>query len=354
MRRLEEATLENAAKFYASEWLRADRKNSSTGRFIAGPSMVLQDFKNFTYKDEFEFMLSSFRDWASPKLVDEFNARAKEYFPDRDDAVFHALLKEKLAISPEGDHIDGCVGTVEVGVRPIDRRLFEVETIASLERRREKGLPFHTPGRTDRETRWKESLYTWPVYAGEAEERIADRIKHSAGDPGAEELPDGAFATLPDGRRPDAVGANVTNISAELCIASLDQVTLRLDEGASAANIRGRTGSQPVDPDASETGTLLFTLVCTDPALVGAVDDTDGSCSATFSSIADDTSADATATLSYCRFAAMGAGNDDHIDGNATTDASGATDWNTLAIVSGATISMTSAVVGQSQGSTAT
>ncbi|MEL0022526.1 MAG: hypothetical protein VW709_21895 [Rickettsiales bacterium] len=75
---------------------------------------------------------------------------------------------------------------------------------------------------------------------------------------------------------------------------------------------------------------------------------------ATFDTITDDTSADATNTLAYCRFAATGTGADDHIDGNATTDTTGATDWNTLSIVSGSTVSMTSAVINLSQGSTAT
>lgn len=362
-RLLQTSLLDNVAKRYASHWLMEDSRKSektlqpgkipvpglvNVGKkaWVSGPEMVKQDLFNLTYKDEFEYVTQRMKDFLADKENAKFEKFLKGLVP-RDDKNLAYLLREHLAVDINGDHIEGAIGKVEVGVRLLAKRPFEVETLASLMRRAATGLPFHDPSRTDRETEWVMRHDSWPIYAGEGEERAAGRIRSEIGKgPGADPLPPDAL--------PLPVGANVTNISAEACIAALDAVRLRLDEGTTAANIRGRTGAQPADPDAAETGTLLFTLVCSDPAVNAAVDDTDGSCSATFASITDDTSADAGGTLTYCRFAATGTGADDHIDGNATTDATGATDWNTVTISAGSTISMTSAVIGQSQGSTAT
>ncbi len=337
-RRLKYTTLDAAARHYASEWMRPDRRTPSGKMWIGGQAYVLQDFHNFTFKDEFEYLHEGIKGWLGGKALAEFETAAKGHFAPREDSVFAELLKTKLAIDPNGDHIKGVVGTTEIGrERVVDRQPVLV--------RRPVVVPV-VPGEVGGE--WKIVGYRehtsikpayWPIYAGEGEER-------AAGNPNIDQLPVGA--------EPLALGANVTNISEEACRAALDTMTVRLEEGSTAAEVRGRVGAQPADPDAAESGVLLFTLVMTDPAtFAAAVDDGDGSCSATAAAIADDTSADATDTLGYCRFAATGTGADDHIDGNATTDGSGATDWNTLAITSGSTVSMTSCVLGMSQGSTA-
>ncbi len=322
-RHLEYPTLDGAARHYAAEWMRPDRRTPSGKRWLGGQAYVLQDFHNFTFKDEYEYVLDGMRGWLGSRAIAEFEAAGKEHFSPRDDTVFAALLREKLAIDPNGNHIRGVIGTANIGTRIVGLRHKLVKT------------------RHFGEILLPKNEY-WPVYAGEPEER---------------ELGTSRPDELPKDAEPwpvDIVYANVTNISAELCIAALDRVTISLEEGSTAAEIRGRDGSQPADPDAAETGNLLFTLTMTDPnAFAGAVDDTDGSCSATAATITDDVSADFTATLGYCRFAATGTGLDDHIDGNATTDGTGATDWNTLAIVSGSTVSMTSCVMGMSQGPTA-
>jgi len=131
-----------------------------------------------------------------------------------------------------------------------------------------------------------------------------------------------------------------TRLAAATAIAACNAVVDALDGGTTAATIRGRTGTQPADPDAAESGTLLFTLTCTDPAFGGAVDGAPGGV-ATASAITDDSSADATGTLTYCRAGATGTGADDIIDGEAGT--SGADfNFNTVSIVSGSTVSMTS------------
>ncbi len=325
-RHLEYPTLDVAARHYASEWMRPDRK-SRAGNLIGGQAYVRENFQKFTFKDEFDYLLNSdagIKAWLGGKALDEFEKMAHESFAPREDVVFARLLKEKLAIDPDGNHLSGVVGTTNLGSRIVGTR----HKIIKTKRFGEIVLP---------------KLVSWPVYAGEPEER-------DAGNPKLDMLPAGADPWPVD----IVYMANVTNISAEVCIAALDQMTIALEEGSTAAEVRGRVGAQPADPDAAESGALLFTLVMTDPVtFAAAVDDADGSCSATAGAIADDVSADATDTLGYCRFAATGAGADDHIDGNATTDGTGATDWNTLAIVSGSTVSMTSAVLGMSQGSTA-
>lgn len=346
-RHLELPTLEEAARHYAGEWMRPDRKSPSGNVFVGGPSYVLQDFYNFTFKDEFDIILENFRGYLGSKAIAEFEARSKSIFTPREDEVFDALLKEKLAIDREGNHIPGVIGTTEVGVRPIDRRLFMVESTPSILYRRANGLKKDWP---EKQMVERVGLYTWPVYAGEAEERIAAEKgeRKFVGD----ELPANAFPTLPDGRRPGPLNATNPNISIEAAQAGLDAITARLDEGSTAATIRGRTGSQPVDPDASETGTLLFTLTMSDPAFPASADDTPHAL-ATASAITQDSSADATNTLTYCRVGATGTGADDHIDGSAGTSAADFI-FNTVAIVSGAVVTMTSFTITLPQGATAT
>ncbi len=322
-RHLEYPTLDGAARHYAAEWMRPDRRTPSGKMWIGGQAYVLQDFRNFTFKDEFEYLSEGIKGWLGGKALAEFETAAKEHFSPREDTVFAGLLKEKLAIDPNGNHIKGVIGSTNIGTRIVGLRHKLVVS------------------RTFGELLLPKNEY-WPVYAGEPEER---------------ELGTGRPDELPKDAEPwpvDIVYANITNISAEAAIAAVDTMTVRLEEGSTAATIRGREGTQPADPDATEDGILLFTLTMTDPnAFAGAVDDTDGTVSATAAAITDDVSADATNTLNYCRFGATGTGVDDHIDGNATTDGTGATDWNTLAIVSGSTVSMTSCVLGMSQGSTA-
>lgn len=347
-RTIDTQTLDAAAHHYAGQWLAPDRKSISGAVFVTGPSYVMQELYNATYKDEHEYLVRGVKEWLGGKALAEFEKRAKEMFAPRADAVFHALLKEKLAIDPNGNHIPGAIGTVQYGVRPIARRMFQVETRASIRYRKENGLKRDWGGR---EFVWRERLLTWPVYAGEAEERTAGNVT-PIGQSGADELPEDAMPTQPDGRRPGAVGATNPNISVEAAIGACDFIVDSLDEGSTAATIRGRTGAQPADPDAAESGTLLFTLTMSDPAF-GAAADIAPHARATANAITSDSSADATGTLGYCRAGATGTGADDHIDGSAGTSAADFI-FNTVSIVSGATVSMSSFTVTLSQGATAT
>lgn len=318
-RQLETVTLDKAARHYAAEWMRPDLPSNSGKAFIGGPSYVLQDFYNFTFKDEFEHVLTGVKGWLGPTALADFEEKSKQRFTPRDAKVFHDLLAERLAIDPRGKHIAGAVGKVQLGNRIVGKRQHFFQT-----QRREYLL--------------LKNVY-WPIYAGEEEER-------AAGSKSVDQLPRADLPPAPAG------GATVPNISAALAIKIADIIDVEFNIGSTAANIAGRTGSQPVDPDATEDGTLLFTLVMGDPAFGAAADGTPGGL-ITAASITDDSSADATGTLGYCRCKATGSGADDVLDGEAGT--SGADfNFNTLAIVSGATVSMTSFTVTMPQGSTAT
>lgn len=147
-RTLDTATLDVAAKHYAAEFLRPDVKHpNGKGKFISGRSYVMQDFFNFTYKDEFEYLLPKIRGQLGPDALAEFDVLATEKFTPRDDAVLAKLLADKLAITPDGDHIPGKIGTSNMGARVVGKRLSLRGTVKNE---------------------------YWPIYAGEEEERAAD------------------------------------------------------------------------------------------------------------------------------------------------------------------------------------
>lgn len=118
--------------------------------------------------------------------------------------------------------------------------------------------------------------------------------------------------------------------------AAMDAVVDLIDGGSGAGTIKIYTGSQPADANtAVSSQTLLGTLTFSDPAF-GA---TNSSGTATASSITSDTSADATGTAAWARIADS--------SGNTIFDCdvgtSGATiNLNTVNVVSGATIAITS------------
>lgn len=84
------------------------------------------------------------------------------------------------------------------------------------------------------------------------------------------------------------------------CRAMLDALVDRMDGGAGAGYFKIFTGTQPADPDAADSGTLLGTCVANDPAF-GSASDTGGDATVTANAIADDTDADATGTAGYFR-----------------------------------------------------
>lgn len=141
-------TLDGFAKYLAVEFLKPDVPHARVeGKFIGGRGLVMQDFYNLTYKDEFEHVLKAIRGQLGPDALAEFDALAAERFTPRDDAVLAELLAEKLAIDPEGNHIPGKIGTVNKGGRIVGKRLDSAGNVKNA---------------------------YWPIYAGEEEERAAD------------------------------------------------------------------------------------------------------------------------------------------------------------------------------------
>jgi hypothetical protein len=123
--------------------------------------------------------------------------------------------------------------------------------------------------------------------------------------------------------------------------AALDAIVDRIDAGAGAGTIKIFAATIPTDADtAVGAQVLLATLTFSDPAFGNA---TSASPSvATASAITDDTSADATDTAAWFRIA----------DSNALTVMDGTVgtsgddiNFNTVAFVSGATVSITSLTV---------
>jgi hypothetical protein len=141
-----------------------------------------------------------------------------------------------------------------------------------------------------------------------------------------------------------SVGAAAMGISNVAAIASCNAVVDLLDEGSAGAVGKGYTTARPADVDtAISAQTLLFTLVASTTAFGAAADGAPGG-EATAAAITDDASADATGTLAFMRWSSSNDGAaalDDHIDGNAGTSGEDY-NFNTLAIVSGATVAMSS------------
>lgn len=323
------STLDGAARDYAGQFLLPTIWSpNNQGIAIGGREWVLQNLFNATFLDEHQYVLKAMREYLGAAALRDLDAEGAKRFTPRAEALFHQLLAERLAIDPDGAHIPGRIGQVVIGTREVGQTVIEVETADSLRRRHLRGLP-----KAHRETTKRIAPARWPIYAGEEEER-------AAGSGVADPLPQG-----------NIVMALHTRISNECAILGCNAVVGNLNEGSAAGIIQGRSGTQPADPDTAVTGVLLFTLVCSDPAFPSAVDANPGG-RATASAITNDSSADATNTLGYCRACSSNDGAtalDDHIDGEAGT--SGADfNFNTLSIVSGATVSMTSWTVTMPEG----
>ncbi len=165
-RTLDTATLDLAARQWAAQFLQPTvwSKNDSKVA-IQGRDWVLQSFFNATFKDEFTYLLSKFKAQLGTDSLKDFEEEAAKLFTPRDDAVLATMLAEKLAITPEGGHIPGKIGTVNTGSRLVGKRVNSRGTV-------------------------KDAL--WPVYAGEEHERGANS---SAVDP----LPDPKTMFVNDG-----------------------------------------------------------------------------------------------------------------------------------------------------------
>lgn len=115
----------------------------------------------------------------------------------------------------------------------------------------------------------------------------------------------------------------------------LDEITALVDAGSGAGLIRIYSGSRPATGGAETT--VLAELTCTDP-VAGAA----SSGQLTFSSITDDSSANATGTASW--FRVMDSDTNAVIDGDVGTSGSDL-NLNSTSITSGGTVSITSFVI---------
>ena len=140
--------------------------------------------------------------------------------------------------------------------------------------------------------------------------------------------------------------ANAFKISNAAAIGMADEFLVQMDIGSTAAviTIWDDTGTVPTEVDAGHnTNVKLGTLTCTDPVSTGATDGAPGGL-LTFSSITDDSSADATGLATYFFIEASGAGADDVAMGEIGTSGSDL-NLNSVNITSGSAIAITSMTV---------
>ena len=322
-RELDTATLAAAAKFRAAEFLRASRYSRRRPEIATmGRAWVMQGLYALPFGDEFDHLVPAIKEWMGPAALKEFEAEMKRLFTPRDDATLVEVLAKKLAITPDGEHVAGKIGTITVGGRYMGTHMVEVETSLSMMWRRQHGLD-----KSHRRTESRVVNLHWPIYAGEDQERDAGS---SAVDP----FPRGGDGLLM------ALNTRIANV---IAIKACDIIVDELDTGSVDGQLVGRTGAQVADPDTAPAGVILFEHDLATPAFGAAVDQAPGA-RATAGAVADDISANATGTLGWLRASSSNAqftALDDLIDGEAGV--SGADfNYNTLAIVAAATVSLTS------------
>jgi len=347
MRVLATDTLQKAGKHYALEFVKPSVPHAHVpGKWIGGRSYVMDNLYNIVYKDEFAEILAVIEHKLEQADLRDFQRAWGAKSSPRTDEVFEAELAKRLAMNPAGEHIPGLIGSTSIGTRKVGTEVVETPIMSGTKRANYQRFLMLNGTLMNRLTfsKWAgpyvigSRLTTrakkWEVYMGELDERAADS---------------GVADPLPKGAQPftESVFALNPKMSNEAAIFACDAIVDRLDEGSTAATIRGRTGTQPADVDATETGTLLFTLTMSATAFGAASDDT-GKATATASAITADTSADATDTLTYCRVGATGSGADDHLDGSAGTSSADFI-FNTVAIVTGTNVSMSTFTVSVSE-----
>ncbi len=320
-------------KFYAAQWLSRD-ETGPKGNPRYGPKMVLRGMHNLAYKDEFEVVMQALHDNLGKGAWAKFEAAWKKVAEPREDKVFAEELKRRLAITPGGDHIEGVIGTVAVGGRRIGTQIIEVEAPDSIARRKRLGLPKEG----NRELMHKITSLDWPIYAGEEDERI--RPGGGAADPIPGRLGNAVGTFLKD-----ESGALAPSVSNESILLGANALSDNIDEGTLGALVVGYGDTKATDADtAIGTQTKLFSCQQTTATTFGVASDAAPGGIKTANTFADDTSADATEQLNWCRGSSSSSALvalDDHIDGTAGT---ATVDWvfNTVAIVTAATIALTS------------
>ncbi len=329
-RALNTGTLDVAAQAWVGQWyLPTVWSKTVKGRAIGGRDWIIQSFHNADYMDEFEYLYPRFIAELGPTAKKDFLSATGDVFTKRNPADFEAILARKLAINPAGEHIKGKIGTGICGQRLGGIHTIEVETPESLAYRRRMKLD-----KSHRKTWLKVVPCRIDIYEGEVEEHghrcLADFIR-------------------------DQGGAFAMNIDAATAVAALNAVVDSVDGGGGNATIDIRSGTQPADPDAAATGTRAAALIMAATAFGAASDQGDGTVDADAAAISDSTAETATQTAGYFVVGTTATAptlSDQMISGECGT--SGADmNFNTLAFVSGATVSITSYVITMDQGTSA-
>lgn len=323
-RSLDTATLDQAAQDYAGQFLLPSVFNPANQKSArAGRAWVLQSMENFHYEDEFKYIHERIGDYLGPKALKDYQDAAAKFFTPYDDGELEHNLKTRLGVDASGKKIPGAIGCVKQGEIVIGWRMKDKEY------KWIGGVKVAVPVRS------VPRIVKAEVFAGETEDEARARAEARFA---AQGIP-----IFPMSQYPLSM-ALATRISNEAALGACDYVVGRLDEGSGAAIIRILDGTQAADPDtAIGAQVTLATLVCSDPAFGSASDANPGG-RATASAITSDSSADNTGTASWFRASATNDGAislDDHIDGSVGT---GTNDMvlNTVSIVSGATVSISS------------
>lgn len=128
----------------------------------------------------------------------------------------------------------------------------------------------------------------------------------------------------------------ILRVSDAIAHTMLDAIRNGIDAGAGAGVIKVYTASQPAGPGtAISSQTLLGTLTFTDPSAAGA-----SSRTSSYSAITEDSSADASGTIAWCRV--LDSNGVAVFDGDASvTGGGGFFQFNTLSVTAGGPIRMT-------------
>ncbi len=123
--------------------------------------------------------------------------------------------------------------------------------------------------------------------------------------------------------------------------ARANAITTACDAGSGAAVLEIRTGSKPASPDDAATGTLLASVKLNDPSFGSS---SDGVITLDVDPATADSSADATGTAAHFRIkTSAGTG---VVDGTVTaTGGGGDLTLNTVSLVSGASVTITSGTI---------
>ena len=99
IRQLDTKTLDGAAQYYAARFIE-DKAVMNGGKLKFDRPWVMKQLYNFTYKDEFEYIVARMKEEMGAKPLAAFEAELAK-LPPRTDEVFHRLLAEKLGIGVE-------------------------------------------------------------------------------------------------------------------------------------------------------------------------------------------------------------------------------------------------------------